>query len=545
MKTLPTLKQHFLAFLQQTFSLKILPHTEFSLHTDHEKQQFGDITSNAALVLAKQLKKSPRDVAQIIASSFTNPDIKKIEIAGPGFLNIFLTEDTFKAIARELFIQKDSYFQLQNPKGSWNIEFVSANPTGPLHLGHGRGGIIGDVLGNILTFLGYKVTKEHYINDAGSQMQKLGLSLKIRCQQLCGQNIELPEESYKGEYLVELAKQCVNEHSARVIEKPDNFFIEYGYHHLLALLKTTLSSYGITFDTWFSEKTLHTDSIELALKKLTNAGKTYEKDGALWFESTAYGDDKDRVLKKADGSYTYVAADAAYLLNKVHRGFKHLIITLGQDHDSYPKRLKGIKEALNLNDVTLDCIIYQLVSLKEDGQQLRMSKRAGRIVGLQDVIDEVGMDVARFFYLNRKADAHLDFDLNLALQEGNENPVYYLQYAFVRTKAILERTKDHPELLAINADDAQGLTPQESLLIKKIASLDELLIDISHNYQVHLLTYYLLDLAHLFHNYYQHNRVLEPESIEQSRARLLLIMLLRDTFERCLKLIGVSRPASM
>ncbi len=545
MTTLHTLKHLFFAYLKHTFCLEHLPHTEFALNTDPEKQSFGDITSNSAMILAKELKKSPRDVAQTIATGFQHPALRKIEIAGPGFLNFFLTEEAFKDLARELFVQKDSYFQLEEPHGIWNIEFVSANPTGPLHLGHGRGGIIGDVLSNIMHFVGHKVIKEHYVNDAGVQMQKLGISLKIRCQQVCGQDVELPEESYKGEYLLELAKQCVTQHGQEVVTKPDNFFTDYGYKHMLALLQETLAAYGITFDVWFSEKTLHTAPIEAALARLAQAGKTYEQDGALWFKATEYGDDKDRVLKKADGSYTYVAADAAYLLNKADRGFDHLIMVLGQDHDSYPKRLNGIRQALGLTDVTLDCIIYQLVSLKEGDQQLRMSKRAGRIIGLKDVIDEVGTDVARFFYLNRKADAHLEFDINLALKQGDENPVYYLQYAFVRTQAILERTKEHPELLDINPEDIEGLGEPERLLLKKIASLKELLIDISHNYQVHLLTYYLLDLANIFHNYYHHNRVLEPESVAQSRARLLLIILVRDTFERCLKLIGVSRPERM
>ncbi len=545
MSLIPTLRHRFFSYLKETFALEAVPHLEFALNTDPDKQQFGDVISNAAMILAKQLKSNPRTVAQTIATGFSDPALAKIEIAGPGFLNFFFTADALQTIARELFEEKDSYFQLQEPHGIWDIEFVSANPTGPLHLGHGRGGIIGDVLGNVLRFLNFKIVKEHYVNDAGAQMQKLGMSLKIRCQQVCGQTIELPEESYKGEYLIELAQQCVQEHGKNVVEKPEQFFIDYGYKHMLALLQDTLSAYGITFDVWFSERTLHTGAIEAGLTRLTESGNTYEQDGALWFRSTAFGDDKDRVLKKADGSYTYVAADVAYLLNKADRGFNRLIMVLGQDHHSYPRRLEGIRQALGLTDVTLECIIYQLVSLKEGDQQLRMSKRAGRIIGLKDVIDEVGSDVARFFYLNRKADAHLEFDIELALKKNDENPVYYLQYAFVRTQAILERTKEHTDLLNISSPDIAGLGAPEALLIKKIASLRELLIDISQNYQVHLLTYYLLDLAHIFHNYYHHNRVIEPESVEQSRARLLLIILVRDTFDRCLSLIGISRPERM
>lgn len=545
MNSLDNLTQHFYDFLKKTFSLAAMPAIEFTLQTDLEKQKFGDLVSNAALVLSKQLQKNPREIAQKISTEFTNPLIQKIEIAGPGFINIFLTKEAFRNIAQELFIQKDSYYVNQEPHGIYNIEFVSANPTGPLHLGHGRGGIIGDVLGNILQFLGYKVSKEHYINDAGSQMNKLGTSLKLRCQELTGTQITFPEDYYQGEYLKELAALCLHEHGDSILQENDAFFIEYAYKHLLEGLKTTLLQYGITFDTWFSERTLHPHAIQEALQQLATHHHTFEKDGAVWFASTTFGDDKDRVLKKADGDYTYAAADAAYLLNKANRGFNHLIFVLGQDHHSYPKRLDGIRQALELTDVKLDCILYQLVSLKEDGQQMRMSKRAGRIVGLQDITEEVGTDVARFFYLNRKADAHLEFDINLALKKTDENPVYYLQYAFVRTRAILERTKEFSELANINEQDAQYIDLPEHLLIKKIAFLKNLLDDISKNYQVHLLTYYLLELAHLFHHYYHHNRVIEPTSIEQSRGRLFLIILINDTFDRCLKLIGITRPTHM
>jgi len=360
-----------------------------------------------------------------------------------------------------------------------------------------------------------------------------------------GKDIEMPEEAYHGDYLKDIAKQCIKEHGGKVLEESDEFFRNYAYQSQLEQLKQTTSQYGIHFDVWFSEKTLHTKGIEQALERLDKAGKTYEKDGALWFKATDYDDDKDRVLKKADGTYTYAAADAAYMLDKANRGFTTLVIVLGQDHDSYPKRLNGIRQALGLHDLNLDCIIYQLVSMKKAGESVRMSKRAGAIVNLQDIIDEVGPDVARFFYLNRKADAHLDFDLDLALKKTDENPVYYLQYAYVRTRAIIEKAADISGLDDITKIDAQYLSETENLLIKKMAALQELLEDISHNYQVHLLTYYLLELAHLFHNYYHHNRVIEPKNIHQSRARLFLTMLVKDTFERCLTLMGISKPQRM
>lgn len=542
MNTLDALKDQFLSFISTLCSNPV--RIDWALTTDDQKQQFGDITCNAALMLAKELKTSPREVATRIVQNFNYPAIKKMDIAGPGFINIFLTDDAFRTIAQELREQKGTFFK-HPTHDKINIEFVSANPTGPLHLGHGRGGIIGDVLANILSFLGTPVTKEHYINDAGSQMNKLGNSLAIRCKQLNGHTIELPEDAYQGTYLVDLAQKCIDQHGTYVVDKDEAFFIEYAYKHLLQLLKDTVGDYGISFDVWFSEKTLHQGAIEEALNVLEHNGKTYLHEGAVWFKSTEYGDDKDRVLKKADGDYTYAAADAAYLLNKAHRGFTKLIFVLGQDHHSYPKRLDGIRQALGLDHIKLECIIYQLVSLKEDGEQVRMSKRAGRIVGLRDITKEVGKDVARFFYLNRKADAHLEFDITLALKKTEENPVYYLQYAYVRTKAVLEKAAALEDLQGISALDCKFMSSSEHLLIKKIASLKPLLEDISTNYQVHLLTYYLLELAQLFHAYYHNNRIIDTTNIEQSRARLAMTALVKQTLRTGLQLIGVSQPEVM
>jgi arginyl-tRNA synthetase len=495
-------------------------------------------------MLAKPLGKNPREIAQTIVDSFSDQRVSKLEIAGPGFINLFLTNDTFKELATDLIVNGDDFFKTNEKIQNYNIEFVSANPTGPLHLGHGRGGIIGDVLGNVLTFIGHNVTKEHYINDAGSQMEKLGNSLRIRCQQINGKSIELPEDAYQGEYLKALALQCIEENGSDVLKNDNQFFIEYGYKHLLDQLKSTVQGYGINFDVWFSEKTLHPGGIEAALKTLEDNKKTFIKDDALWFRSTEYGDDKDRVLKKADGDYTYAAADAAYMLDKAQRGFNHSVIILGQDHHSYPKRLEGIRQALGI-DMTLDCILYQLVSIKEGGKKMKLSKRAGRIVGLADITEEVGTDIARFFYLNRKADAHLDFDMDLALSQTDDNPVYYLQYAYVRTNSLMKKASLIEEFKNISKDDVTHLTEKEHILLKKILELKELLTNIGKNYQVHMIAYYLLEISHLFHNYYHHNRVVDPEAVEQSRGRLVITQLVCDTFKRCLSLMGVSQPEKM
>lgn len=541
------LKHSFFELLQKLFSISLenCNTISFTLNTDEKKAQFGDISTNAPLIIAKLIGKNPREIATTLTSTFTHPSIAKMEIAGPGFLNIFLTDAAFMQFAYDLFNKKDLFFQKENPQGIYNIEFVSANPTGPLHIGHGRGGIIGDVLARVLKFVGHTVTKEHYINDAGVQIEKLGNSLKIRCQQALGNHAELPEDGYQGEYLKDLATGCIQKHGKEVIEQDNAFFTQYGYTHLLALLQKTLANYNITFDVWFSERVLHPHKIIAALDLLNKRKFLYKKDDAEWFRSTDFGDDKDRVLKKADGSVTYAAADAAYLLDKIQRKFDHLIFVLGQDHHSYPRRLEGLKQALGYENISLECIIYQLVSVKEDGEQVRLSKRAGRIIGLGDIIDMVGSDVARFFYLNRKADAHLEFDIDLALSQSDENPVYYLQYAYVRALSILKKAQELPELHNITAQDAINFNSHEHLLLKKMVELKELLYNISHNYQVHLIAYYLLDLAHAFHNYYHHNRVIEPENISQSRTRLLMIRLIHEMFDRCLGLMGLSKPESM
>jgi arginyl-tRNA synthetase len=521
----------------------------FLLNVDDQKQDFGDLSSNAALILAKELKMQPRAVAAQLQSAFTHPYILKTEIAGPGFINLWLTKEAYVLLAETLFNENEQFFKLEEsaPRHSYNIEFVSANPTGPLHLGHGRGGIIGDVLGNVLSFMGHKVTKEFYINDAGNQIQKLGASFKARCLQELGTAAELPEDGYQGDYLKELATTCIKTHGgAKLLEQPDQFFEQYAKDMLLQKIKDTLNSYGIMFDVWFSEKTLHENgAITASLAKLAQRNATYEKDGALWFKSTEYGDDKDRVVRKATGELTYAAADIAYLENKIARGFDQLIMVLGQDHHSYKQRLAGILQALGYQPTLLEVILYQLVSLKEGGQALRMSKRKGRIITLEDVIETVGKDVARFFYLNRKADAHLDFDIELALKKNDENPVYYIQYAYVRTGSILEKSKALEGYAAIDAHDAEFLGTAEYLLLKKIMSLKAILESISSTHQTHPLTYYVLELAQLFHRYYAENRVINPENHRQSRARLALITILRNTFGICLELLGVSAPEKM
>lgn len=540
----------FITFLQKTFNIsqELAQSCNFMLNVEPNKQEFGDLNSNAAMVLAKELKKNPRQIAQEIIDGFKHPYISKIEIAGPGFLNAWLNPKALHDLATDIITKKRNFFVLEEDaqKHRSNIEFVSANPTGPLHLGHGRGAIIGDVLGNILKFLGHQVTKEFYVNDAGNQITKLGQSFKVRCQQALGIESELPEDGYRGEYLIELAQKCIQENGKEILSKPDSFFENYAKHAMLEQQKKTLHEYGLTFDVWFSEKTLHeSGDIERAIKMLQEHNFIYEHEHALWFASTKFGDDKDRVVKKSSGEWTYVAADIAYLLNKAKRGFDHLVMVLGHDHHSYAVRLQGIKQALELDRIDLAIILYQLVTMKASGQLVQMSKRAGTMVTLQDVIDEVGKDVARYFYLNRKADAQLEFDLDLALKKTEENPVFYVQYAYVRTGSILEKAMAEKELQNISIADAAQLGSAEALLIKKIASLKHLLEVIAATQQTHHLTYYTHELADIFHRYYAQNRVIESSNSNQSRARLLLIQLLRETFATTFDLLGISKPLKM
>ena len=549
MNSIDHIQQAFIEHLNSLFSTHqaSTDHMRLHINVDEAKQAFGNLSTTVALVLAKMLNRSPREIATEIITTFTHPLIEKIEIAGPGFINIFLTQETFRLLAQQLFERKETFFKPRlEKKQNVCLEFVSANPTGPLHFGHGRGGIIGDVLGNVLKFVGHDVTKEFYINDAGNQIQKLGESFKIRCLQAAGMDVSIPEDGYHGEYLLELAEGCFAQYGQALFEKTDSFFAQYAKEYLLELLKSTLQDYGIRYDVWFSEKTLHeSDAIETALQILQKNHLIFEQDGALWFKTTQFGDDKDRVVKKSTGEYTYIAADIAYLKNKADRGFDHFIFILGHDHHSYVMRLNAVKQGLGYSEKQLDVILYQLVKILNDGALVRMSKRSGAIISLQDIINTVGKDVARFFYLNRKADAQLEFDLGLALKKTEENPVFYVQYAYVRTGSILQKASSSPELRNISVEDAQYIGSQEAFLIKKIVFLEQLLLDISINHQTHLLAHYVIELAQLFHRYYSHVRVIDAENVQKSRGRLLMIHELRTTIAMVLDLLGVSHPEKM
>ncbi len=541
MNSFEILKNDFLNFLKNYLNIPqdFLSSIQFDINADTQKAAFGDICSNVAMVCAKELKQNPRAIAQQIIEQFNHPFIEKIEIAGPGFLNFYLKDQWFKNIGHEMEQNKENFFKTAPiTHQKIHIEFVSANPTGPMHVGHGRNGILGDVLARTLDFLGYTVYKEFYINDAGAQISKLGNSFKIRCLQELGQSVQLPEDAYHGQYLVDLAKQCVAQFGSNLVQEHNQFFENYAKEHLLQLLQTTLENYGIIFDEWFSEKMLHDQGkIAQALEQLIATGHTYEFEGALWLRSTTFGDDKDRVLKKANGELTYVAADVAYLLDKLGRGHDQLIMVLGHDHHSYKIRLKAILLAFGIDPQRLTVILYQLVHIIKDGEPVKMSKRTGNMVTLAEIIEEVGKDVARFFFLFRKADAELTFDINLALSQSNENPVYYIQYAHVRTISVQNKAQE----VGINPQKASLLqfSADEKMLLKKLYELKTLLPQVVQNHQIHLIAHYSYEVAHLFHAYYNQNRIIDSENMPLTLHRLAIINLVQLNLKTAMFVMGI------
>lgn len=544
MNSFEKIQSLFISFLQHNFAIpaEIIQASRFELNCEEDKQQFGDINSNIAMIAAKHLKTNPRLLAQQIIDQFKQDMIVKIEVAGPGFLNFFMSAEWYQQLAEEIKSQKDQFFSKRYPLSQKiNIEFVSANPTGPLHIGHGRNGILGDVLATIYQFLNQDTSKEFYINDAGAQITKLGSSFKIRCLQQLGHAIELPEDAYHGEYLINLATKCVKEFNNNLEHEPATFFETYAKEHMLVMQQETLENYGIIFQTWFSEKSLHDHGkVNASIQRLVATGHTYEQEGALWFRSTTFGDDKDRVLKKANGELTYVAADIAYLLDKFDRGFTQLVMILGHDHHSYKMRLHAIMQALGFDPKNLTIILYQLVHVLQDGVPVKMSKRTGKMITLSDIVEEVGKNVARFFFLNRKADAELEFDLNLALSQSNENPVFYIQYAYVRTHSICHKATEEGISIQQNQSFNQDFSESEKLLLKKICSFKTLIFDIANNHQIHLVAYSTYELAALFHKYYNTHRVIDIDDKNMSAQRLQMVLLVQQTLETLFYLMGIT-----
>jgi arginyl-tRNA synthetase len=521
---------------------------DFDYNDNNLRSEFGDLSTNVALLLSKKLKKNPYEIAELIKNKLQEyADINKIIIAGPGFINIYFHDSLYQNYYKKLLFNPTLLYQKIISDKKYNIEFVSANPTGPLHIGHGRGGIIGDVCAKVLLLKGYSVATEYYINDAGNQIENLGKSLYYQYALISNVNSVFPENGYQGEYIIDLAKDLYQKNKNTLLQNDIGWFSNYAKDILLQNIQMTLSDYQISYSCWFSEKILHTSgAIDKAVSILANKGYVYSSDeGTVWFKSTVFGDEKDRVLKKNDGSWTYTAADVAYFLNKLERGFTDIIMILGQDHHSFKIRMQAISKAFGFDNSHLHIILYQLVTLKNEGEVVRMSKRKGNSVELQNIIDTVGSDVARFFYLQRKADAHLDFDLKEALEKSNKNPVFYIQYALVRIKSILEKSSNF-----IDIDDYCKLVDDidfniyEKILLRKISLFDDILNQICNTLYPHTLTYYTMELASLFHFFYTIYPII-TEDKKISSYRVGLSYLVKNVLEQCVTLLGISIPERM
>ncbi|MGG0671056.1 arginine--tRNA ligase [Sporosarcina koreensis] len=521
------------------------------LETPKNKEN-GDYATNIAMQLTKIAKKPPRAIAEAILEKLdtSSTSIKSMDIAGPGFINIKLKSDYLGEVVKTVLAQGADYGRsTYGGNEKVQVEFVSANPTGDLHLGHARGASIGDSLCNILDFAGFDVSREYYINDAGNQVNNLALSVEARYFQALGLEKEMPEDGYHGQDIIDIGEKLAKEFGDQYVnvgeKERQEFFRKYGLDFELAKLKKDLEDFRVPFDNWFSETSLYTDGkIGIALDKLRQNGHVYEEDGATWFRSTTFGDDKDRVLIKNDGSYTYLTPDIAYHEDKLRRGFDKLINIWGADHHGYIPRMKAAIEALGYDRDTLEVEVAQMVQLYKDGEKFKMSKRTGKAVTLRELVEEVGLDAVRYFFAMRSADSQMDFDLDLAISQSNENPVYYSQYAHARISSILRQAEE--KNLTASTDHVELLqTEKELTLLKKLGDFPRAVSDAARIRSPHRITIYIQELAAEFHSFYNAEKVLDPDNRDLSEARLALITATRTTIANALKLIGVAAPERM
>jgi arginyl-tRNA synthetase len=431
------------------------------------------------------------------------------------------------------------------------VEFVSANPTGPLHIGHGRGAVVGDVISNILEYAGYAVEREYYINDIGNQMQNLGKAVYIRYQKLLKKDVEFPDDLYKGDYIIDIAKEVILKHGNKFLEVSEdeavNFFSPFAADTILKSIENDLEAFGVKFDTWYSEKKLFdSGKVQSAIEHFKSTGLAYENEGALWFKTTDFGDEKDRVIVRDDGRTTYFASDIAYHKDKYERGFKNVIDVWGADHHGYIPRIRAVLEASGISNDDFNVILIQMVSLLRDGQPVAMSTRGGEFVTLKEVIDEVGKDSARFSFLTRRSDAPLDFDLEVAKKQNDENPVYYVQYGHARISSIISfaEEKGHPLPEYADINEALLIAPEELDIIKKLSQFTNVVAGSAKNYEPHRVAVYLMELVAQFHSYYNKHRVI-TEDEDLSRARLFLMSCIRRVLKNGLDLVGVNAPLKM
>jgi arginyl-tRNA synthetase len=513
----------------------------------------ADFASNVAMLLAKQLKTNPRKVADEFAGLITQslPQyITKVEIAGPGFLNLSLAEPFLQGLLAAVLKERENFCrQTVNRNEKILIEFVSANPTGPLHIGHGRGAAIGDSLARIFTYLGYNIEKEYYLNDVGNQMNMLGLSLEMRYRELKGEKIEFPQDGYKGHYIIDIAHKLID--SGQPADKID--FKKTALDEMMKTIEQDLETFDVRFDNWFSESIIAAQKdpatgktkVEEICEWLKEKGFAFEQEGALWFQTTRFGDDKDRVLRRSDGRYTYLASDVAYHKNKLERGYNKLINLWGADHHGYVARMKAAIQTLGATPETLNVILYQLVSLLRNGVPVAMSTRAGQFETLEDVVREVGKDACRFFFMLRAPDSQLEFDLELAKKQSSDNPVFYVQYVRARCCSIFKEaaTRNYERDIA-RADLSLLVMKEEREMIKKLASFGDILELCARSQSPHHLTAYLMETADTYHRFYERCRVLGDDR-HLSLARLALVEGVAVIIKNGLNLLGVSAPDQM
>ena len=511
----------------------------------------GDWATNIAMVLAGQAKMLPRAVAQVISDALGDDKyIDKVEIAGPGFINFYLSNEWLYEVLHEIEGKGEEFGHSTAGQGERvQVEFVSANPVGPMHIGHGRWAAVGDTLANVLTARGYDVEREFYINDFGNQMNIFGKSVATRYVQLLGRDIPFPEEGYQGEYIRDIAWEISAAEGDAYMDvaesERESLFLERSYKQVLEHLKETLEKMGVVFDSWFSECELHaTSAVDKAIAGLRESGYVYEEDGAVWFKATAFGEEKDRVLIRANGEPTYFAADIAYHKNKLERGFDRLINIWGADHHGYIGRMKAAVQALGYPADKLEIIIGQLVNLLRHGEPVRMSKRTGEMVTLDELLEEVGRDAVRFFFLMRSTDSPLDFDIELAKEQSNENPVYYVQYAHARISSIVRFAEAEDIDLSGDIDYRRLETEPELDLIRKLAEWPEVLERAARQRALHPLTAYAQELAAAFHFFYTKCRVV-TEDKELSTARMALCDATRTVLRGVLTVLGVAAPERM
>lgn len=521
----------------------------------------GDFASNIAMLMAREARMAPRKIGEIIAEriNIEGTSVEKVDVAGPGFLNFYLEPTWANSVVFDI-LRKGSKYGCQNIGNGRKVqvEFVSANPTGPMHMGNARGAALGDSLSAILKMAGYDVTKEFYVNDAGNQIENFGYSLEARYLELLGYESEIPEGGYHGEDVKEHMRELIEKEGDRFLKMPSHerraYFIDYALNKNLKRMKQDLENFGVTYDVWFSEQSLHeSGKVKEVIDLLTERGYTYEKDGALWFKATEFGVPKDEVLIRKNNLPTYFASDIAYHKDKFDRGFDWVIDIWGADHHGHVPRMKGALEAIGYDPDKLTVIIMQLVRLYRNGEIARMSKRTGKAVSLVDIVDEVGKDAARYFFNMRGADTHLEFDLDLAIKQSDENPVYYVQYAHARICSILRQAREK----GINIPKLQDLSEQELIrlqslmtekaeleLIKKLADFpDEIRIS-AESLSPYRITNYCMETASLFHSFYNSCRVLSGDE-DYMKARLLLVKAVQQVLQNAFNILGISAPERM